>query len=543
MSADWKKEALEFIRKNDLEGVKGVIHQATEAVVKQRQTTLEHLLRERVGNLLKKLVQRNYDSLDEVSGAVLFSVRAIQKNLVTRPQHLFHVLQDVFEGLPTAVCRSWFSFMEQNLDKFTEVMEIGNKTSQTKTLVATAIRAFCSLLKRLSRNNDATFSGRILIFLSKIMPLVDPSGVNKSGVINKANITTFSSVPEQQMEIDSSSSTKTEDHIDYQFHNKLWTLIQFLQDPAPLRSEDNWNKMADCMSAVTLAFNCNSKSSSAGSDFPGENFFPKFLTSPQLVALEMTDPFFRKHVLIQILIFLKSLEKSSTKKTEANLSEAKKAFISENYKKVSILLENSPGSNPQSTTAIHNMLEREDNWIEWKREGCLTYEKDAKVLGEGRENVGLYGVEIKTWDSKEPVDMGDNALTSLWHAMDTITEAPKVPTVSSIFAPAIEELNNPITNMDDGSVIDEAIFQWRAFRALSNERYELLNKSNKGLREIIKNDLIQKPNSNGDKKRTRSTMEAESSQIKSETTTSRNVPDGSPPLKKVSRGTSKSKRQ
>lgn len=49
-------------------------------------------------------------------------------------------------------------------------------------------------------------------------------------------------------------------HVDYQLHNKFWTLIQFLQDPATaLKPEDSWNKMIDCLTAVLGVFSSNSK--------------------------------------------------------------------------------------------------------------------------------------------------------------------------------------------------------------------------------------------------------------------------------------------
>jgi len=54
-----------------------------------------------------------------------------------------------------------------------------------------AVRAFTGLMKRLSKTNDIVFCGRILMTLSRMMPLLDPSGVNPKGHINRVNKTTF----------------------------------------------------------------------------------------------------------------------------------------------------------------------------------------------------------------------------------------------------------------------------------------------------------------------------------------------------------------
>jgi hypothetical protein len=40
----------------------------------------------------------------------------------------------------------------------------------------------------------------------------------------------------------------------------------------------------------------------------GEQYFPKYLTSTKLLSLQMRDPAFRRHIMLQCLILFKSLD-------------------------------------------------------------------------------------------------------------------------------------------------------------------------------------------------------------------------------------------
>lgn len=54
-----------------------------------------------------------------------------------------------------------------------------------------------------------------------------------------------------------------------------------------------------------------------------EGYFTKFLTAPQLMALEIRDPHFRKHVLIQIAIFCQALQRSAIKTDDYTISQTR----------------------------------------------------------------------------------------------------------------------------------------------------------------------------------------------------------------------------
>lgn len=132
--------------------------------------------------------------------------------------------------------------------------------------------------------------------------------------------------------------------VDYQFHHKFWSLIQYLQDyTKALKNEEEWSKAMGYLGTVLQTLNnveptaadnkrgrhsselCLSITSKFQSFFflssvdkmeTEEGYFTKFLTAPQLMALEMRDPYFCKHVLVQILIFCQALQRPSTKAEE-----------------------------------------------------------------------------------------------------------------------------------------------------------------------------------------------------------------------------------
>lgn len=122
--------------------------------------------------------QRVRNNFGELSDALKMVFEVASEGLL-RPQAPFALIQDAFEALPIKACREWFDFIESNTDNLRAVCQLPNspnlqtmalsiKMNLVKSVNATAIRAFCSLLKRLSRNSDAPFCGRILLMLSKV---------------------------------------------------------------------------------------------------------------------------------------------------------------------------------------------------------------------------------------------------------------------------------------------------------------------------------------------------------------------------------------
>jgi hypothetical protein len=91
------------------------------------------------------------------------------------------MILDVFEGLPIEQIVHWFPFIEENIDLIAVFfLSLFCARSHFQSLVSDAgdqaaqimggamVRAFMSVIKRLSKSSDVIFSGRILMCLSKV---------------------------------------------------------------------------------------------------------------------------------------------------------------------------------------------------------------------------------------------------------------------------------------------------------------------------------------------------------------------------------------
>ena len=118
-------------------------------------------------------------------------------------------------------------------------------------------KAFNALLKRLCRSSQLVLAGRILMFLSSVFPLSEPSGLNKKGAFNTENTTAFEAeeelsaaaaasalhVPgESSMGDDCNDSDAvvdtsggTECSVDAAFYQTLWSSQRYFKEPQLLQ--------------------------------------------------------------------------------------------------------------------------------------------------------------------------------------------------------------------------------------------------------------------------------------------------------------------
>jgi THO complex subunit 1 len=108
------------------------------------------------------------------------------------------------------------------------------------------LRTTNELKRRLSRETDAAFIGRIMIFISLLLPPWERSGVNLRGNYNVESITKYEE-PEQdenEMAIDGDEdSTGTKIHsqgslTEDSFYVKFWSLQKYLKNPVILHSQE-----------------------------------------------------------------------------------------------------------------------------------------------------------------------------------------------------------------------------------------------------------------------------------------------------------------
>lgn len=179
----------------------------------------------------------------------------------------FLLLDDYFEGQTTASCKIIWKWMEESKDLLT----VAGVFARGKLYL---LRLCNWLLKQLSRMHDTEFSGRVLMFLSAVFPLTDPSGVNMGGRKNLANITSFEDEEEfvkaamgageqtarviQPADSGEGSVEGDEFPIDYALYRAFWNLQQhFLEPEKALKTLDAWNKLLAQVDKVLAAFEGN----------------------------------------------------------------------------------------------------------------------------------------------------------------------------------------------------------------------------------------------------------------------------------------------
>ncbi|GJJ77712.1 THO complex subunit 1 [Entomortierella parvispora] len=121
-------------------------------------------------------------------------------------------------------------------------------------------------------------------------------------------------------------------------------------------------------------------------------YFPKFLTSPKLLQLEMVDPYFRRHILVQFLISIKYLQHHTTAITEAytKLPTSNKLFVpqwvldpkdrewTEEFRPRVLKALRAVGVETGDLSfynTVRSVISDEQSWIQWKAENCQSFEK------------------------------------------------------------------------------------------------------------------------------------------------------------------------
>ncbi|KAF9217152.1 hypothetical protein CPC16_006012 [Podila verticillata] len=360
----------------------------------------------------------------------------------------------------------------------------------------TLLRLCNELLRRLSKAKNTVFCGRILMLLSNVFPLGERSGVNLKGDYNVDNVTPIESddvsvVPDltptasssslddngqipaaESMDVDEVADGQTATKADSDFYKEFWGLQRYFNNPTTLaNSPDNMSKLKKGVEDTLARFSevvrderrrrpsletSDDKSleqSIQSADHPTRSkrkhdqfqtedilptiHFPKFLTSPQLLRLEIVDPYFRKHILVQFLIIIQCLQthNAPTKEMWATLSTPNKVFqpqwmldegdnkwAEEIKPKIFKALETT-GVDTKDPTFVSTMLsavEREKDWFKWKAESCQNFEK-PRVPAEDVEAAKVKRQKLD--DAMAPLKqkLGCATLSALWDEIEEQT--------------------------------------------------------------------------------------------------------------------------
>ena len=285
------------------------------------------------------------DSLDQGGSAALLpaldlTVEFALKGLVDLPCPL-NILNDVLSSQTIEECSGTFAYLESKKGMLLEGEFFAEH--KKKNAKVALLRLCNAMVKRLSKSNDTVFCGRILMFLATVLSISDRSGVNLMGKFNVNNVTSYALEPATTDDTEGSGANP----IDFTFYKKFWALQKLFVNRELIHTSDHWDQLVEGVQLVLGAFasqslideseggedgkrkdksskKSKSKSSSKSAVNPaaqpgagsgasgasvgatsaagaaGEEYFAKFLTSSHLMSLELRDPHFRRHILVQV---------------------------------------------------------------------------------------------------------------------------------------------------------------------------------------------------------------------------------------------------
>ncbi|KAI0066697.1 UDP-glucose 4-epimerase [Artomyces pyxidatus] len=391
----------------------------------------------------------------------------------------FTTLQDLLETQTIASCSHIFSWIESRAGRLTKDMV----PQKGKALVL--LRTLNDLLRRLSKMGSNTiFCGRILTFLSGVFPLGERSGVNLRGEygptwegvaaaageeksedkekvveeeVKEAKKVEEKGTVKMEVDEDAGKEAKPAESKKDDFYTTFWSLqLPFSRPPLFATSQtleefkESVNKVLPIIKEATAKERAMTGSRAVGTssslkrkrepDSDSEErssskdyFFAKFLTSPDLLDLEIADTHFRRQFLFQLVILLHHLltftktakatwvsPRNRSLQMEFTLEPADAQWVTETIAKAQEeLRQTAPGGRVFADT-VATILEREKNWVRWKNDLCAPFDREPFAVEVDGQKIGLEEAtrEARQKMREEPPEweykLGSAALTEIW---------------------------------------------------------------------------------------------------------------------------------
>jgi len=432
----------------------------------------------------------------------------------------FALLEDLFDSQVISQSQALFSLVEDRaaaLSSLIHTTVTGNNTRMRAKL--TFIRTCIALLRRLSKSKNTNFCGRVLLLVAYTLPLSERSGVNLKGVTAPSQVEVATS-PEDSgadaIAADAGGKTGLPD-LDFSFYSSFWSLQKAFCDPAAATAPAAWDKLQQALQAVLQVFGAfvedeapavegeaagaeraeqaaaevlltasaameatamevDCGADAAGSSAQQEVYFTKFLTSPKLMGLQLRDPYFRRHMLVQILIFLQTA--TTERKGAVALGEQQRAQVDELQQRCDELLRGVGPNGTAFAATVKGMLQRERHWIEWKRLGCSAFDKAA-----AQAKVVKKRPAAASSRAGKRMSLGHSELSRLWNLGSNSLEAiadssskQRVPSLAKYLQPVVEQMDPAAGIEDEYKLKNDKVFTWKALRLMAKKDVSLLAK-------------------------------------------------------------------
>ncbi|KIY73416.1 hypothetical protein CYLTODRAFT_365962 [Cylindrobasidium torrendii FP15055 ss-10] len=269
-----------------------------------------------------------------------------------------------------------------------------------------------------------------------------------------------SDAPDDKIEVD--AGAEEDKPQDGSFYNMFWSLQLPFSNPPTLLKKDSFTTFQDSVTKVLPVIkehttkervlmggsertntaatppNPNKRKRDSGeSNEPNmkinDYFFAKFLTSPDLLDLELSDTHFRRQILFQLVTLLHHIILSSkvakevaqlppnelknrTMYVDFNLDPAQTQWVEDMIKRVMDEIRQTAPNGRAFADTVAVIMERERNWVKWKNEACPPFDRESW----SSQNGGLAEASREDWEklmsSPEPWPhpYGSDGITELW---------------------------------------------------------------------------------------------------------------------------------
>ncbi|XP_040209977.1 THO complex subunit 1 isoform X2 [Rana temporaria] len=483
----------------------------------EKKLTLDQVFR---GVLEEEII--NQASCENCLAIISLAINGVTEGICTATTP-FVLLGDVLDCLPLDHCDRIFTFVEKNVGTW----KANTFYSAGKNYL---LRMCNDLLRRLSKSQNTVFCGRIQLFLARLFPLSEKSGLNLQSQFNLENVTVFNvnesestlgqkqvedrddgmEIEEGEMGDDEAPNNSSSIPIDYNLYRKFWSLQDFFRNPVQCYDKSSWKiflKFSEEVLAVFKSYKLDDTQASRKKidelKSGGEHvYFAKFLTSEKLMDLQLSDSNFRRHILLQYLILFQYL-KGQVKFKSSNyvLLDEQSLWIEDTTKNVHQLLRETPPDGEKFSKMVEHILSTEENWNSWKNEGCPSFVKERPQDGKPQKVARKRPApeDFLGKGSNKKLLMGNDELTRLWNLCPDNIEACKLesrefmPTLEQFFEEAIEQADPDNMVENEYKVVNNSNYGWRALRLLARRSphfFQPTNQQFRSLPEYLENMVI-----------------------------------------------------
>ncbi|KAH6557817.1 hypothetical protein KP509_1Z091900 [Ceratopteris richardii] len=388
---------------------------------------------------------------------------------------VFQLLEDLTEVSTIRDCKEVFGYIESK-------QEILGKAELFGRGKLVMLRTCNQLLRRLSKANDVVFCGRILMFLAHFFPLSERSAVNIKGIFNTSNETKYEKEPPGDGLA-----------LDFNFYKTFWSLQEYFCNPTVLlQYGTKWQTFSSSLGVVLSTFEAqplggDDESSGHLDESDNTAFKIKYLTSSKLMNLELKDSSFRRHILVQCLIIFNYL-KTPSKTDKEGLRELLREEVKVLEERVKKLLEITPPRGKEFLASIDHILEREQNWVWWKRDGCSPFDRATQEKKLTQEQAKKRKTRWR---------LGNKELSQLWRWAEqnpnvlTDPQRARMPSITEYWKPLAEDMDASAGIEAEYHHKNNRVYCWKGLRFSARQDLDGFSRfTDRGIEYVVPPELL-----------------------------------------------------